>query len=194
VKVHEQTTRHKKMFLKIVIGLFLLVNALTPVFGQASLSITTSISISGSGSVAGTIAGASPSISITTSVSGAAPASPSNSYSTSTIGSPSFNHLCGNGVLDGTEQCDPGSTLGPVRGRFPTTTCCNYQCNWKKPGDACGNARGFSCYRTPRCQPIRGSNPVKFYCTGVNVPKRRGAGCKVGTTVGICNAFGTCRV
>jgi len=65
----------------------------------------------------------------------ATPSGPSRSKSSA---------VCGNGIVEGSEQCDPPSKLG----------CCNSACQWKSVGTICDQPKN-SCLKPRRCSLTR---------------------------------------
>jgi len=102
---------------------------------------------------------------------------PSSSVTASTV------YVCGDGVVDPGEVCDPGL------GNFGGATCCNTRCRYKRKGRRCGPH--VACYSVPRCSG-RTVNP------GVCLParqKRAGVPCNLPsspTGLGVCDTQGNC--
>jgi len=118
----------------------------------------------------------------TGSKTGTATNSRTQSGTTSVTGTGTY--LCGNQIVEPSEQCDPGT------GNFgDALTCCNHNCRWKQKGEVCDKAVNV-CTRPPRCSGRR-TNP------GVCLPgkyKKVGATCTLpGSTKPMnCDGSGNC--
>jgi len=115
---------------------------------------------------------------------------PSSTHSKSQTPTPT--HSCGNGIVDGMDECDPGN------GNFGGTTCCNKFCRWKKAGMECGskvNDADPGCFRFPRCETDPSGLPGSGKTICVNPRfKIKGKVCiNKNNQVSRCNARGTCK-
>jgi hypothetical protein len=65
---------------------------------------------------------------------------------------------CGNGQVEGTEQCDPGVRFknGHIISLFKGQSCCNLNCKWQREGAPCGKGK-TTCFRKSRCQRSGGA-------------------------------------
>jgi len=98
--------------------------------------------------------------------------SPSASSATNSI-SKSPVYICGNGIVEGHEQCD-------VLNNFHTwKSCCTPDCTWKSTGSAC-NKRQDTCFHLPRCTRDHVCRP--------GLPRSASSGCLMsdGKTHGHC--------
>lgn len=93
-----------------------------------------------------------------------------------------FPNACGDGVVQGNEQCDLGSANGS------DTACCSAACQWVSAGTTCRSSGG-DCYQSNVCS---GSSP---FCP--STPKGNGAACSDDgslCTTDLCNGGGTAYV
>jgi hypothetical protein len=117
----------------------------------------------------------------TVTASGSASATTTRSASGTPSNSPVY---CGDGVVDTSEQCDPGV------GNFNKQTCCNTQCRYKRLQSKCGPKTGNPCTKRARC--LRNSTTGAVECSPIT-NKRRGKFCKTSTiTSGVCSGQGVC--
>jgi len=113
-----------------------------------SISVSNSFgSLSSSGSVTVSIT-LSSSVSVTVSVTQSLTPSPTQTPTPSSSVTQPF--VCGNGILEGPELCDPGF------GNFGGVSCCNNRCHFKRKGARCGPR--VACKTVRRCSG-RGVNP-----------------------------------
>jgi len=154
-------------------------------FPIIAASNSSSVSTSFSATLANTVtATGSASLSVSPTQSGTA--SNSRTPSKTPSGTPTGTQLfiCGNGITETNEKCDPG-----VNNFGDANTCCNLNCNYKHRGEKC-NKPVNSCTRSPRCSGRGGINP------GVCLPgkpKRTGVTCQLTPGIfGKCNGLGTC--
>jgi len=112
----------------------------------------------------------------------------SNSYTSSFSGSHSkpvgktlkrsaaSTPVCGNGVIEGKEQCDKGKDNGS------SLSCCSVFCQFYIHGTKCGRIPGPGCIRAPHCNLIGGCVSGVHKRDGTKCYKKRGRCLK-----GVCN-------
>ena len=71
--------------------------------------------------------------------------------------------VCGNGVVEGTEQCDEGASNCPGLTGC-STGCCNSQCQWADQGDVCRPAAGV-CDVAETCNGSTSTCPSDSFMT-----------------------------
>src|SRR5438128_11820874 len=87
--------------------------------------------------------------------------------------------VCGDGVVEAGEQCDPGSTSAPTDSRRVANNCCNAMtCQFMPAGTGCGsNAQCNECNAGGGCVAVSGSCNDGLQCTTNDT-------CSDGTCVG----------
>jgi hypothetical protein len=93
--------------------------------------------------------------------------------------------LCGDGTVNGQEECDPGI------GNFGSITCCTLDCKFKLVGKKCGNRLG-ACYTRRRCRK-QSRTSTQIIC-GASTPKRENTACRIDGREGYCDGLGSCKV
>jgi len=148
---------------------------------SVSMSLSNTITSSGSGSWTNTI---SSTISPTNTNTGSWTNTISSSWSSS-LSTSRTHFICGNGIVDPGEQCDPGPT---VKKWFKK--CCAKNCLFRKKNKSCENRALTVCIEPNKCDGKGNCSApsVKFHPK--NSPCRDR---KTGKT-GKCNGQGTCVV